>query len=69
MFNVLALQGSPLVIGHAGGAVENLLARLNAWASTEPRTAAELTELADSYESTQPSYASDLRAVARQLQR
>jgi hypothetical protein len=66
MFNVLALNGSPLVAARAEGTVETVFARLNAWATNEPLTSEDLLELADTYEATQPSYAADLRAAALQ---
>jgi hypothetical protein len=69
MFNVLTLNGSPLVASDGTeGPVQGLFARLSAWASREPRTSDDLLELAATYEATQPSYAADLRAAAALVQ-
>ena len=61
-------------------AVANLIARaflkvqsfgstLHLTAPTVPEATAQLLRLADAYESTQPSYAADLRAAAAQARR
>lgn len=48
--------------------VSNLVAPLTIRESHEPRNAAELLEWAHQYETTQPSYAADLRAAALRFQ-
>jgi hypothetical protein len=48
--------------------IDSLSSLLSARQSHEPRTADELLEWAHQYESTQPSYAADLRAAALRFQ-
>jgi hypothetical protein len=56
------------VAGWTSRAASSVASLLNDPAEREPRTVEELLVWADRYESTQPSYAADLRAIARRHQ-
>ena len=68
MFNVLTFPASPLTaVAQGDGLWTSLRRRLAAWSVPSARDAAEdLMALASDYEGTQPSFAADLRAAARQ---
>ncbi len=64
-------HSSPLDLAFArvAAGIQTAVGALGRWwqapVSSEPRNAEELMELAAHYEATQPSYAEDLRAMAR----
>jgi hypothetical protein len=63
-FELRALRFSDLLAALTHQPIQFLSKLLSAPAPTVSESAQQLLELADSYESTQPSYAADLRAAA-----
>ena len=63
-FELRALRVSDLLAALTHQPLQFLRDLLSVPVPTVPQSAQQLMELADSYESTQPSYAADLRAAA-----